>query len=209
MLKEVLGDTKLSDISSELAVTTFDRLTSLPLVLSSRDARMNPAYDLLLRQAARATSAAPTFFPPLALDWAGQRREFVDGGVWANNPSGVAVSESAALTTDRGLTGSSVVLVSLGTGVVPGASILEGNDSWLGAAKDLTGLATSVWAGEVLARRAVGNSKYWRFQVLDPRVAGGINDPSEERLAALRDAAEQMIQQESNSIDTLIEELKP
>ena len=209
VLKEVLGGTKLSDVRSELAVTTFDRLTSLPVVLSSRDARKNPAYDLLLREAARATSAAPTFFPPLSRSWAGQEREFVDGGVWANNPSAVAVSESIALTSERGLTGSSVLLISLGTGVVPGASILDGSDSWLGAAKDMAGLATSVWAGEVLARRAVGNANYRRFQVIDARVAGGMNDPSDTRLAALKEAAEQMILQQSHSIDALVEELKP
>lgn len=207
VLHDVLGDTQLSELPMELAVTTFDRLTSLPVVLSTRDARTNSAYDLPIRQAARATSAAPTFFPPLVLTWGGRDREFVDGGVWANNPSGVAISESIALTSERGLTGSSVVLVSLGTGVVPGGSILDGNGSWLGTAKDLAGLATSVWAGEVLARRAVGNAKYRRFQVIDPRVAGAMNDPSTGRLAVLREAAESMIQHESTAIDTLVAEL--
>lgn len=207
VLEEVLGNVKLSEVPTELAVTTFDRLTSLPIVLSSRDARADPSCDLLVREAARATSAAPTFFPPLALNWAGQKREFIDGGVWANNPSGVALTESVALTSDRGLTGSSVTLVSLGTGVVPGGSILDGNGSWLGAAKDLAGLATSVWAGEVLARRALGNAQYRRFQVLDPRIAGEMNDPSTERLKTLREAAETMIQRESDAIDALVAEL--
>lgn len=207
VLAEVLGDRRLSQVTTELAVTTFDRLTSLPVVLSSRDARVDPAYDMLLRDAARATSAAPTFFPPHRVSWAGQTREFVDGGVWANNPAAVAVAESVKLTAERGLTGSSVTVVSLGTGAVPGASILDGNGSWLGAAKDLAGLATSVWAGEVLARRALGNDRYRRLQVLDPRVAGAMNDPSTERLAVLRDAAENMIRQESASIDALVAQL--
>ncbi|WP_432477221.1 patatin-like phospholipase family protein [Nocardioides sp. GXQ0305] len=207
VLAEVLGETKLSELDTELAVTTFDRLTSLPVVLSTRDARVDPAFDLPLRTAARATSAAPTFFPPLVIEWAGKEREFVDGGVWANNPAGVAVSESIALTSERKLVGSSVLLVSLGTGVVPGGSILDGNGSWLGAAKDLAGLATSVWAGEVLARRALGNTKFRRFQVVDPRVAGAMNDPSSQRLDVLREAAEKMIQRESEAMNALVAEL--
>ena len=207
VLLEVLGETRLSKVSTELAVTTFDRLRSLPLVLSSRDARADPSFDLPVRQAARATSAAPTYFPPLELHWAGQDRELVDGGVWANNPSGVAISESVALTSQRGLTGSSVLLVSLGTGAVPGGSILDDEGSWLGVAKDFTGLATSVWAGEVLARRALGEGRYQRFQVLDPRIAGAMDDPSKERLAALRAAAEGLISRESAAIDRLVKEL--
>lgn len=97
--------------------------------------------------------------------------------------------------------------MSLGTGVVPGGSILDGNDTWIGTAKDLAGLATSVWAGEVLARRAVGDARYRRFQVVDPRVAGAMNDPLASRLAVLREPAESMIQHESVAIDTLVAEL--
>ena len=131
-LKEVFGEMKLSEVPTELAITTFDRLTSSPCVLSSRDARLDSSYDLLVREVARATSAAPTYFPPAKLAWAGQAREFIDGGVWANNPAGVAVNESIAITARRGLQGSAVLLVSLGTGSHPrrirtrGDSILAG-----------------------------------------------------------------------------------
>lgn len=207
VLAEVLGDISLSQLPTDVALTTFDRLTSMPVVLSGREARANPAYDLPARLAARATSAAPTFFPPLATRWAGRDCEFVDGGVWANNPAAVAMAESIALTTERGLTGSSVLLVSLGTGVVPGGSILDGNGSWLGAAKDLAGLATSVWAGDVLARRALGEARYRRFQVVDPGVAGAMDDPSTARLAVLRAASESMIRRESAAIDVVVGEL--
>lgn len=207
VLKEVLGDSKLSDLSANLAVTTFDRLTSQPVVLSTRDARSDPSRDILLREAARATSAAPTYFPPLSITWGGAPREFVDGGVWANNPSAVALAESVVLTSERRLTGASVLMVALGTGVVPGAAIFDDTGSWLGIAQDLAGLATSVWAGEVLAKRAWGASGYRRFQVVDPRVAGAMDDPSVARLQTLREAAEQMIRQQSTTIDALVAEL--
>lgn len=207
VLEEVLGDQRLSDVDIPLAVTTFDRLTSLPVILSSREARADSALDLALRDAARATSAAPTFFPPFETTWAGQRREFVDGGVWANNPAAVAVVESLALTGQRRLTGASVLLVSLGTGASPAGSILDGSDTWLGPAMDLAGLATSVLAGEVMAERALGSTGYLRFQVIDARIAGAMNDPSIDRLDGLRTAAVDMIRTESRKIDDLLTRL--
>ena len=148
VLQAVLGDRRLSDLDMPLAVTTFDANVALPVVLTSSDAKLDPRFDLPLWQAARATSAAPTYFPPFEVDWAGQRRSFVDGGVWANNPAGVAIVESLALTSARGLTGTSVVMVSLGTGVAPPGVLFDADASWLGSARDLAGLATSVWAGD-------------------------------------------------------------
>jgi patatin-like phospholipase/acyl hydrolase len=205
-LREVLGDLHLSAAATELTVTSFDGLTGLPVLFSTRDARADAEYDVLLRDVARATSAAPTYFPPLTMFWGGQTREFVDGGVWANNPSAVALTESLAMTSEREQSSTSILLVSLGTGVAPGGSLFDGNQSWLGVAQDMTGLATSVWSGEVLARRALGVN-YKRLQVLDPRIAGAMDDPSEARLTALTDAAAHLIAAESATLDQLITEL--
>lgn len=100
-----------------------------------------------------------------------------------------------------------MILVSLGTGVVRGESVPDGNGSWLGIARDLAGLSTSVWAGEVLARRALGDARYRPFQVIDPGVAGAMDDPSKARLKILEEASKTMIQRESASIDALVAEL--
>ncbi len=63
--------------------------------------------------AARATSAAPTFFEPFLLDKKNNRRVLVDGGVFANNPSMIALSEalSSGIKTDE------ILLCSVGTGM--------------------------------------------------------------------------------------------
>jgi uncharacterized protein len=62
-LKEILGDTRLSQVDTHLVATTYDANTDCPVVLSSRDAGRSADYDLPLRDVARATSAAPTFSP--------------------------------------------------------------------------------------------------------------------------------------------------
>lgn len=157
-----------------------------------------------LWQVARATSAAPTYFPPFTVLWGGAERSFVDGGVWANNPAGVAIVESLALTGQRGLTGDSLTLVSLGTGIAPAGATFQSKHSWLGPARDLMGLATSVWAGEVLARRALAPGSFHRLQVVDAGIAGAMDDPSLSRLQQLREAAERTIAFESVTLDHIV-----
>lgn len=202
-LREVLGEVRLSESALELAVTSFDGQSAQPVIFSRRDAAANPAFDLPLRDVARATSAAPTYFPPHDLVWAGSQRSFVDGGVWANNPTGVALAESVALTSARSVTGSSVFLVSLGTGVAASGEIFRGTDTWIGSAGDIVKTATSVSAGEALMTRALPPSNYRRLQVVDDRVAGAMDDPSPERLSALNGAAAGLIAASSADIDLI------
>lgn len=205
VLHEVLGDTRLATCQVDLAITTFDGLSSQPLVLSRRDAVTDSNFDLPLRDVARATSAAPTYFPPHRIDWAGATREFIDGGVWANNPAGVALSESVHLTAARQLTGESVLIVSLGTGRAKSTASFAGTEGWIGSAGDLVKSATSVAAGELLARRALTDARYIRFQVLDDRIAGAMDDPSPARLDLLKAAADDLIRSDSARIDAVLQ----
>ena len=201
VLSEVLGNVRLSESPVELAVTSFDGTRAMPVIFSRRDALADRDWDLPLRDVARATSAAPTYFPPHDIKWAGSRHSFVDGGVWANNPAGIALTESLALTSARSITGSSVFLVSLGTGVAASGQTFAGTDTWIGSAGDVVRTATSVGAGEVLVSRAVSPSKYHRLQVVDDRVAGAMDDPSQIRLTELKGAAEGLIRARSADID--------
>jgi calcium-independent phospholipase A2-gamma len=69
----------------------------------------------LIWEAARGTSAAPTYFEPLVLhpaDTPGQKVAFVDGGMVANNPAMLAVFECHSLWPDDPID----CVVSLGTG---------------------------------------------------------------------------------------------
>lgn len=207
VLLEVLGDTRLSQASMDVALTTFDRLSNVPVVFSRRDAQARPSRDLLLRTAARATSAAPTYFPPCNMEWAGTSRSFVDGGVWANNPAGVAIAESLAITNERGLSGRSVFLVSIGTGVGSSGATFSDTASWIGAAGDLMRLATSVGAGELLARRSLPASQYVRLQVHDDRIAGAMDNASSQRLSLLESATLELLQSRAADMTALIDGL--
>jgi hypothetical protein len=64
-------------------------------------------------------------------------------------------------------------------------------------------MATSITGSDILASRSLGDS-YARLQVIDDRVAGAMDDPSTERLAVLRAAAESLISSESAEIDRIV-----
>ena len=67
-----------------------------------------------MRQVARATSAAPTYFPPEKIPTADplQYYALIDGGVIANNPALCAYAEAIKM----GRAGEGVLMVSIGTG---------------------------------------------------------------------------------------------
>ena len=101
-----LGDTRLAEIRGvDLLVPSYaidlptprpNGETRAPLFFRSWQAAgedLPPGgsaaeYDFHLRDVARATSAAPTYFEPAAVrNLAGQRFGMIDGGVFANNPA--------------------------------------------------------------------------------------------------------------------------
>jgi hypothetical protein len=91
-------------------VTTFGRIADGPLKLFRSygfDRDETPIW-----QAARATSAAPAFFPPARVDIPAPAGWYVDGGLRANNPAWEAIVEGKSYWDTR-----KCFIVSVGTGV--------------------------------------------------------------------------------------------
>lgn len=106
-----------------------------PYLFNWKDAA-NAADDYKVWEAARATSAAPTYFP-VANVGGGQNansnaseRWALDGGVMSNNPTVWAVAE--AFRTGMAKTLSDIVIISLGTGTYPcGAGLVTADQGGL------------------------------------------------------------------------------
>nr|XP_023875259.1 patatin-like protein 1 [Quercus suber] len=98
LIRKELGDTKLHQTLTNLVVPTFDIKKLQPTIFSSFQLTNHPILDAALSDICIGTSAAPTFFPAHYFsnqDTHGSVRDFnlVDGGVAANNPTLIAISE--------------------------------------------------------------------------------------------------------------------
>lgn len=115
--KSLVGNGKLADLSRFVAINSarlWDPSTRSWAPCTFSNGNGNTYRNVSLFDAALATSAAPTYFPPYEIAGLGY---FADGGVFANNPSVSAISE--ALASRRAGSLDDVRLLSLGTGASP------------------------------------------------------------------------------------------
>ena len=94
-LKDYLGDLKLSDLIKPCLITSYDIKKRKGHFFRSHKAKIESQYNFLVREAARATSAAPTYFE-VARAKADDMLVYplIDGGVFVNNPALCAYSEA-------------------------------------------------------------------------------------------------------------------
>lgn len=114
------------------------------------------------------------------------------------------------MTADSSLTGTSVVLVSLGTGQPPPRPQFDPHRPWLSTLTDLIALGTGTDDAHRVVERALGpagSGRYWRFQATSPDVGGAMDDPTPARLATLKAAADALIRSSRESLDVLIKAL--
>lgn len=126
-LYEYFGDAKLSDMLRPCMITAYDIRNRRARFFTSSNAHLEES-NFLLRDVARATSAAPTYFEPAYIrSVLGVAYALIDGGVFANNPAMCAYSE--ARQTEFGTyfqddtfpnkpTARQMVMVSIGTGSI-------------------------------------------------------------------------------------------
>jgi predicted acylesterase/phospholipase RssA len=232
-LAQELGDARLSDIAAVgLIVPSYaiqlpeprpNGETRSAMFFRSWQARgrelppgkSTDEYDFFLRDVCRATSAAPTYFPPADIrNRAGQRFGMIDGGVFANNPAMCALAAAWRLYgRDR-----PCLVVSLGTGMLQKPIPLDEAKGWgeIGWATQVVpilrdGVAdTVVFEADLILR---GNQ--YRFDIplgadkSDPDAASDkLDDVSPANIRALIGKAEALVTRERAKIDKVAELLR-
>ncbi|MDR1266993.1 MAG: patatin-like phospholipase family protein [Holosporales bacterium] len=220
VLQELFGDIPLSGSLTRTLITSYDTERSKPVVFKSEKARQNPQYDFAMRDTARGTSAAPTYFPPAeAFSRADQYGDHmricaIDGGMFANNPSMCAFSEVLHHYGDL----VDVLLVSVGTGraTVPLPYVEARDMGLIGWAKRLAGIAIDGPAIAVdyqlrqISQSFGGHLRYFRIQTELQRENAAMDDVSPQNLATLEHRAEEMVRSSSVSrVLSLLRSLPP
>lgn len=119
VLNEYFGEVLLHQThhTTKAMVTCYDIEAREPLFLKSwRDQHRS----IKMKEAARATSAAPTYFEPTQICIESQLRTLIDGGIFINTPVVSAYAEARRIIAEekdyQHLEESNIFVVSLGTG---------------------------------------------------------------------------------------------
>lgn len=199
VLLHYLGNARLSDALAPVLVTSYDTAAASPYLFKSyrQPSPGTPAGqlpdDFPMWQAARATSAAPTYFPPFLLrplEAAKQDRSLVDGGVFANNPAMCALADAYKMF---GGSASSYLVVSIGTGKDE-LRLGHGQVKGRGKLRWAIPILKIVFDGvsDVVDYQAEEMADaYWRFQ--EDASLGALDDASPEAVKRLLAAADALI----------------
>ncbi|OVA10382.1 Patatin/Phospholipase A2-related [Macleaya cordata] len=99
LLEGFLGEIKVHQTLTMVVIPTFDIKLLQPIIFSTYEAKRDISKDALLSDVGISTSAAPTYFPAHYFETKDSQgkvlRSFnlIDGGVAANNPTLVAMSQ--------------------------------------------------------------------------------------------------------------------
>lgn len=120
LLKKYFKDKKLSELLRPCIIPSYNISKRSTHFFTQHDARISTGSDFYVRDVARATSAAPTYFEPaLVKSMSGEHYPLVDGGVFANNPAMCAFVEvlhKFQNADSQKMTVKDILIVSIGTG---------------------------------------------------------------------------------------------
>lgn len=216
VLEEFFGQSRLKDAATDVLVTSYDIERAEPFFFKSRKAQEDPeGYDFAMKDAARATSAAPTYFEPhrVQTDPPKDYHALIDGGVFAANPAMCAYVEARSLLgKDPCEGGGPLLVVSLGAGEHKKPLLYEEARGW-GArhwARPLPNILLNGMSDTVdhQMRELVAEGElYYRFQTALSRGLGALDDAEAANVRALKLAAEKLIEREDENLTTLCEQL--
>ena len=117
-LEDYFGDTKLSDLLKPSLITAYDIKRRKAHFFTQHDAE-DPEHNFFLRDVARATAAAPTYFEVSKIKSdANKYYPLIDGAIFANNPALCAYAEmrNKFSTKELKILASDILILSIGTG---------------------------------------------------------------------------------------------
>jgi uncharacterized protein len=193
VLEQYFGDTQFHTALTPLLVSSYDLHSQLPFFFKSHKISGNPKYNWLVRQIARATSAAPTYFPPFHLVRGEEDYALVDGGVFVNNPAMAAYVEARKLYPSA----EKVIVVSVGTGDRQDKITYDEAKGWglIGWAKKIVPvLMDSVSEAVDYELEYLPECTYHRLQLEGlPQSAADMDNVTAENIANLQAAASKYV----------------
>ncbi len=216
ILREYFGDARLRDVITPVLVSAYELHKRDPWLFKSERAKVETDHDFPMHVAAYATSAAPTYFPPLKLPapdapepW--KYYALVDGGVYAQNPAMAAYVEAHTIYPDA----RDFIIASVGTGrtmkpIEYKRAKRWGLAGWARPILDVVfdGVSDTVdYELDQLLPPGGGSKRHYRFQVDLSEGEDSVDDPSPKNLQRLRASAQELIAASSAELTSLVDAL--
>tara|TARA_B100000035_G_scaffold170714_1_gene145603 strand:- start:65 stop:1042 length:978 start_codon:yes stop_codon:yes gene_type:complete len=195
VLHQYFGNKRMGDCGTPVMVTSYDIERRKTVFLKS----WHPDHsELLCAEASRATSAAPTYFEPVNLQWAEQNRTLIDGGVFINSPAVSAYAEARKLFPEE-----SIVMLSLGTGELTRAIPYDEARTW-GSALWIMSLLDCMLDGASKAAdhqmRLFLGDHYLRLQTQLRYASDDMDDASRGNIRNLKQTGRELIEREEEAL---------
>ena len=188
ILGKYFAGATLGDCKTPTMVTSYDIQNRRTVFLKSwyADHQLVRCCD-----AARATSAAPTYFEPKPLDTGDVASVLIDGGIFMNSPSVSAYAEARKLFPDEPIS-----VLSLGTGeltrpIAFGEARTWGSALWVMSLLDCMFDGVSKAADHQM--QLFLSERYQRLQTSLERASDDMDDASEENIRNLKRTARELI----------------
>lgn len=220
VLSEKLENYCLKDAIKPVLITSYETEGRNATFFNNYD---NKYCNLYLKDIARATSAAPTYFDPCKII---NKGTFIDGGVAANNPAMCAYIEVLKLLKKQGIDPDTkkIIVVSLGTGTATSSYYYEDMKKWTPLDWIKGPLISSFFDGnsntvEYQLKQILPNEFYYRFQLQLPneKDADRLDNTDEKYLDKLKNLTQKYIEEDvvngisigwASKLDCLCQELK-
>lgn len=201
-LLKYLGDSKLSDTPVNLIIPAFDLKKRYMKFFSTKNSTKYENEDYYLRDVARATTSAPTYFEAAYIkDISGSEEGiYVDGGVGVNNPTTSAIVHAIELYGRD----NEIYVLSLGTGT----SYSPADDNVEKLDLDIHGMGKLDWTSHIIdvlmdantevshvhAMNVLGAKYYQRIQLILNLDCMDLDNGSPENIEKLTKSANDFIE---------------
>lgn len=228
VLTKYFGNTAISEALTEVFITSYDTELRLPVFFTSKTNEevikgrvfRKICAGFTMKQAAMATSAAPTFFEPYPVATSHPTDNgyysLIDGGVFANNPTSLAVMEAIIDARKQGkdLRLEDILVVSIGTGSLTRKYSYNQTKEWgligwiqpiINILMDGTNESVAVQLEQLLARTDNKLSQYYRFQGFLDKGKGSddMDVVTSENISRLETLAGDIIRNQKDELKTL------
>ncbi len=210
------GDVRLAQAHKEILITAYEIEGRSPWFFKRRHARdhRKEGDNFLMRDVARATSAAPTYFEPFLIEGGPHNGcALIGGGVHSNNPAMCAYVEARKIHPEE----NDFLVVSMGTGELTRSLPYEEVKGW-GLALWAQPILNVVFDGvadtvdyqlrELLASEG-DDRRYYRFQTVLDIGKDDMDDASRTNIAALKAKAREIISENDAALESLCAKLTP